>query len=326
MTSIRNRAWYLQPRVLQCRSSMPGVSARGDFVLMRGMSTLIERTVQARKRDLGGFEVRRVLPYHGGHMVGPFIFLDHMGPADFPPGQGLDVRPHPHIGLATVTYLFEGELIHRDSLGYVQAIQPGDVNWMTAGRGVVHSERTGPRARAQGSRLHGLQSWVALPITHEEATPAFHHHPADGLPTLDHDGARLRVIAGSAYGLTSPVVTLSDLFYVDVVLAPTASILVPEGYPQRALYVVDGEVAIGSEVCDAGMLPILTDGARVEVRANTRSRLMLLGGANLDGERHIWWNFVSSARERIEQAKADWRDGRFGTVQGETDPMPLPAR
>ena len=257
-------------------------------------------------------------------MVGPFIFLDHMGPTVFPAGQGIDVRPHPHIGLATVTYLFEGELVHRDSLGCVQTIQPGDVNWMTAGSGIVHSERSSPQARANGPRLHGLQSWVALPTAHEEVHPAFHHHPAATLPALVKDGAQLRVIAGSAYGFTSPVVTLSDLFYVDVALDAGARLTVPEGYPERALYVVQGELEIGGEKFVDGMLPIFDAHARVEVQARSPSRVMLLGGAALDGERHIWWNFVSSSAQRIERAKADWRDQRFGAVPGESEFIPLP--
>jgi hypothetical protein len=239
-------------------------------------------------------------------------------------GQGIDVRPHPHIGLATVTYLFEGEVVHRDSLGCVQTIQPGDVNWMTAGSGIVHSERSTPQARASGARLHGLQSWVALPSAHEEATPAFHHHPAATLPALDEDGAQLRVIAGSAYGLTSPVVALSDLFYVDAVLDAGVRLTVPEGYPERALYVVQGDIELGGERFIEGMLPIFDAHARVEVQARSRSRVMLLGGAPLDGERHIWWNFVSSSPERIERAKADWREQRFASVPGEHELIPLP--
>ncbi len=209
------------------------------------MQAAVKQVVEARRRDLGGFEVRRILPYGGGRMVGPFIFLDHMGPAAFAPGAGIDVRPHPHIGLATVTYLFEGVRVHRDSLGCVQTIRPGDVNWMTAGSGIVHSERSSPQARSRGARLHGLQSWVALPTAFEEAPPAFHHHPADTLPALDRGGARLRVIAGSAYGLTSPVVTLSEMFYVDAELGAREGLTLPEGYAQRALYVVQGGVEIG---------------------------------------------------------------------------------
>lgn len=288
------------------------------------MQSTVNRVVEARRRDIGGFEVRRVLPYQGGRMVGPFIFLDHMGPTVLAAGQGIDVRPHPHIGLATVTYLFEGELVHRDSLGCVQTIQPGDVNWMTAGSGIVHSERSGPQARASGARLHGLQSWVALPTVHEEATPAFHHHPAATLPALTKDGVQLRVIAGSAYGFTSPVVTLSELFYVDAALDADARLTVPEGYPERALYVVQGEVEIGGEKFVEGMLLIFDAHVRVEVQARSHSRVMLLGGAALDGERHIWWNFVSSSAQRIEQAKVDWRERRFGTVPGDSEFIPLP--
>lgn len=257
-------------------------------------------------------------------MVGPFIFLDHLGPAAFGPGTGIDVRPHPHIGLATVTYLFDGELVHRDSLGCLQTIRPGDVNWMTAGSGIVHSERSSPQARERGCRLHGLQSWVALPTAFEEATPAFHHHPADTLPTLDRDGAKLRVIAGSAYGLTSPVVTLSEMFYVDVELRTGAGVTVPEGYAERALYVVQGGVEVEGATFGEGTLPIFDSAARVDAQASSPSRVVLLGGAPLDGERHIWWNFVSSSSERIEQAKADWREGRFAAVPGEREVTPLP--
>ncbi len=288
---------------------------------MQGMVTDV---VEGRRRDLGGFEVRRVLPYAGGRMVAPFIFLDHMGPAVFAAGQGIDVRPHPHIGLATVTYLFEGEVMHRDSLGCVQTIRPGDVNWMTAGSGIVHSERSTPQARTSGARLHGLQSWVALPTAYEEATPAFHHHPAAALPALERDGAQLRVIAGSAYGFTSPVVTLSDLFYVDAALGAGARLTMPEGYSERALYVVQGEVEVGAQRFVEGMLPIFSPHARVEVQARAAARVMLLGGTPLDGERHIWWNFVSSSAQRIERAKADWREQRFASVPGETEVIPLP--
>ena len=289
------------------------------------MQATVKRVVEARRRDIGGFEVRRVLPYEGGRMVGPFIFLDHMGPTALAAGHGIDVRPHPHIGLATVTYLFEGEVVHRDSLGCVQTIQPGDVNWMTAGSGIVHSERSSPQARASEARLHGLQSWVALPTAHEEATPAFHHHPAATLPALDKEGVRFCVIAGSAYGFTSPVVTLSDLFYVDVALDAGARLTVPEGYPERALYVVQGDIEIGGQDFVEGMLPILDANARVELRARTPSRVMLLGGAALDGDRHIWWNFVSSSKQRIERAKADWREERFGAVPGESERIALPS-
>jgi redox-sensitive bicupin YhaK (pirin superfamily) len=284
----------------------------------------LAHTVEARPRDLGGFEVRRILPWGGGRMVGPFIFLDHMGPVDFPPGKGVDVRPHPHIGLATVTYLYEGELVHRDSLGIVQTIRPGDVNWMTAGRGIVHSERTGEDLRASGHRLSGLQSWVALPIEHEEAEPAFFHHAAATLPQIDIDGARLRLIAGTAYGRTSPVRTFSELFYVDAEMHTGARLKIDTDYPQRAVYVAEGEVDIDGEIIAQGTLALIEERKLAVVRARTASRLALLGGEPLERQRHIWWNFVSSSRKRIEHAKGDWAENRFAAVPGETEFIPLP--
>jgi len=285
----------------------------------------IAQVVGSRKRDLGGFAVRRVLPWGGGRMVGPFIFLDQLGPVEFAPGQGIDVRPHPHIGLATVTYLFEGELVHRDSLGVVQTIRPGDVNWMTAGRGIVHSERTGPDMRASGQRMHGLQSWVALPREYEEAEPAFDHTPAATLPEQDGDGVKLRVIAGRAFGLASPVRVFSETFYVDVAMSAGAALDIPEEYAERAAYVLLGSVtAEGRDFC-AGTLVIFVAGSRARLVAKAASRVALLGGAPL-GERHIWWNFVSSTSTRIEQARRQWADGAFPPVPGETESIPLPER
>ena len=285
---------------------------------------MIERILTARARDLGGFEVRRVLPAGGRQMVGPFIFFDHIGPALFAPGTGVDVRPHPHIGLATVTYLFEGELVHRDSLGFLQPIRPGDVNWMTAGRGIVHSERTDPRLRAQGAPLHGIQSWVALPRGSEEVEPAFVHHPHATLPAHEGAGVRLRVIAGSAFGLHSPVATHSATLYVDVHLESGATLEIGTEHEERALYVAAGELRVGDTPVSTGSMAILDGGAPVHISATQASRVMLLGGAPMEGPRHIWWNFVSSSRERIEQAKDDWRAQRFGRVPGETDFIPLP--
>ena len=285
----------------------------------------IAHLVAARRRDLGGFEVRRILPWGGGGMVGPFVFLDHMGPVAFPGGHGIDVRPHPHIGLATVTYLFDGEIVHRDSLGAVQTIRPGDVNWMTAGRGIVHSERTAPALRAQGHRLHGLQSWVALPRDREESEPWFRHYPASRLPVLARDGVALRVIAGTAFGLASPVEVFSALFYVDLTLRAGAGIdFVPE-HAERAAYVVEGEVEMAGEKVGTGTIAILEAGQSVHVGARGDSRLALLGGAPLDGGRHIWWNFVSSSKARIEQAKRDWTQGNFAPVPGEAEFIPLPS-
>ncbi|MGA7540293.1 MAG: pirin family protein [Steroidobacteraceae bacterium] len=286
------------------------------------LATLID----ARARDLGGFTVGRVLPTAARKLIGPFIFFDHMGPADFPPGRGIDVRPHPHIGLATVTYLFEGEIVHRDSLGSHQPIRPGDVNWMTAGRGIVHSERTGTEPRRAGSRLNGLQLWVALPLEHEEAEPEFHHHPARALPSLEIAGTRVRVLAGSAFGASSPVRTHSPLFYVDAAMPAGSELPLPEEHEQRAAYVVEGTVACGGEPAQRGRMMVLTPGARVCLRAVSDARVALIGGAPLAGERHIFWNFVSSSEARIEQAKRDWRAGRFPKVPGdEREFIPLPA-
>jgi redox-sensitive bicupin YhaK (pirin superfamily) len=281
--------------------------------------------IDARARDLGGFTVGRVLPAPARQMIGPFIFFDHMGPADFPPGQGIDVRPHPHIGLATVTYLFAGEIIHRDSLGSHQPIRPGDVNWMTAGRGIVHSERTGAGPRQSGSRLDGLQLWVALPLEHEETSPEFHHHPARELPALDIAGTRVRVLAGSAFGARSPVRTFSSLFYADAALPAGSELALPQEYEERAAYIVSGAIECGGERAERGRMLVLTAGARASLRALTDARVALIGGAPIDGERHIFWNFVSSSRARIEQAKRDWREGRFPRVPGDDQEfIPLP--
>lgn len=284
----------------------------------------VELVIEPRARDLGGFEVRRLLPFAQRRMVGPFIFFDHMGPADFAPGTGIDVRPHPHIGLATVTYLFEGEILHRDSLGFVQAIRPGAVNWMTAGRGIAHSERTGPDERKRATRLHGIQSWVALPQTHEETEPAFHHHPADTLPQIEREGVQMSLIAGTAYGETSPVETLSEMFYLEGRLRSGAALDLPEDYGERAAYIVEGVVQIADEDYKPGRMIVFADGAPVRLEARTDARVMLLGGAAMDGPRHIWWNFVSSSKARIEQAKEDWNAKRFAPIPGETERIPLP--
>lgn len=281
--------------------------------------------IEPRPRDLGGFTVRRMLPAAGSRMVGPFIFLDHMGPAVMERGAGMDVRPHPHIALATVTYLFEGEIIHRDTLGSERAIHAGDVNWMLAGRGIAHSERSSPEERARGVRLHGIQSWVALPTAHEEDAPAFVHHPARTLPRIGRDGAELTVIAGTAYGAQSPVGVLSPTLYVEARLEAGAGLVVDDGHPQRAVHVAEGMVRIGERRIGPGVMAVLRPGAQVTIEAEEAARLMLVGGAPLDGDRHIWWNFVSSSRERIERAKDDWRHGRFGKVPGdETEFIPLP--
>ena len=286
----------------------------------------IAHVVESRRRDLGdGFEVQRVLPWGGGRMVGPFIFLDQMGPVVFAPGKGVDVRPHPHIGLATVTYLFEGEILHRDSLGFVQPIRPGEVNWMTAGRGIAHSERTVPEIRAAGHRLWGLQSWVALPDGREEDEPSFLHFASDQLPRIERDGVAICLIAGSAFGEVAPVPALSPMFYADASMPIRSQLTLPAEHEERAAYIVQGALEIDGEVFNAGTLLIFTPGARAEITAFGNSRIALLGGAPL-GERHIWWNFVSSSEARIETAKRDWREERFASVPGETERIPLPER
>jgi redox-sensitive bicupin YhaK (pirin superfamily) len=285
----------------------------------------IDLLITPAVRDLGEFTVRRSLPDRRRQRVGPFIFFDHMGPAEFPPGSGVNVRSHPHIGIATVTYLFEGEILHRDSLGYVQRIRPGAVNWMTAGRGIVHSEKVTDEVLARGQRLHGLQIWVALPLEHEETNPDFRHYPADDIPSVDVDGVKAHVVIGSAFGATSPVKTLSETLYVAVDLAPGQSIDFPEAQ-EVGVYVVDGTVAIADQFVEAGSLAVLQANARGAVRAESESKIMFFGGAALVGERTIWWNFVSSSKERLEQAKRDWREGRFEPVAGESDFIPLPER
>jgi redox-sensitive bicupin YhaK (pirin superfamily) len=289
----------------------------------------IDVVVVPRTRDLGdGFEVRRALPTVERRMVGPFVFLDQMGPARFAAGHGLDVRPHPHIGLATLTYLYDGEILHRDSLGVVQPIRPGAVNWMTAGRGIVHSERTAPELRAAASTLEGLQLWVALPRRDEECEPSFVHHPADTLPELDGDGVCARIVAGESFGRRSPVATRSPLVFVDLVLQPGARVDIPALHAEQALYVVDGRLDLGADgMHEGGRLLVLKPGAIVTLRgaASGPTRCVLLGGEPMDGPRYLAWNFVASSAERIEQAKADWQAGRFAAVPGETEFIPLPA-
>ncbi|UEM05759.1 pirin family protein [Skermanella rosea] len=287
---------------------------------------LLETLVVARTGDIGGFAVRRALPSVKRRMVGPFVFLDQMGPAEFIIGHGLDVRPHPHIGLATVTYLFEGEILHRDSLGTIQPIRPGAVNWMTAGRGISHSERTAPELRARGFSLFGIQSWVALPAHAEETDPAFVHHPVDDLPVIEGEGKRVRVIAGAMYGAASPVATLTETFYADAALDAGASIPLPADQEERAVYVVQGRIDIAGDRFEPGQLLVFRPGDAITVTALEPARLMLLGGAAMDGPRHIWWNFVSSSKDRIEQAKADWKAGRFGAVPDDAEFIPLPER
>ncbi|HEY1696649.1 MAG TPA: pirin family protein [Polyangiaceae bacterium] len=279
-----------------------------------------------RPRDLGGFSVRRTLPAMQRRMVGPFIFWDHMGPVRLEPGHGMDVRPHPHVNLATVTYLFDGEIVHKDSLGSDQPIRAGDVNWMTAGRGIAHSERTAAALRKSGPSVHGIQSWVALPTDQEETAPEFQHVDAKALPSVERPGARLRIIAGTAYGETSPVRVLSPTFYVEARLDAGAELHLPAPgeHAERAAYVVEGTVAFEGTRAESGTMAIAGTGAAATFRAEGPSRVMLLGGAPL-GKRYIWWNFVSSSEERIERAKREWKEGAFPRIPGDdVEFIPLP--
>lgn len=294
------------------------------MTLPTGTDGWLETAIVPRSGDIGNFSVRRALPSARRRMVGPFIFFDQMGPAILRAGTGVDVRPHPHIGLATVTYLFDGQMMHRDSLGSALAIQPGELNWMTAGRGIVHSERSSPEERSHHRLLSGIQSWVALPHTHEECDPAFFHADADELPLVEGEGKSLRVIVGDAYGVRSKVETAWDTLYVDATLAAGALLPVDTQTEERALYLVEGTVEIAGDRFEAGQLLVLRPGDAITVLAVTHARLMLLGGATMDGPRNIWWNFVSSSKERLEQAKADWLAGRFDMVPGETEFIPLP--
>ena len=285
----------------------------------------IEKVIVPRSHDLGGFQVRRALPAIGQRMVGPFIFFDQMGPAEFHLGEGLDVRPHPHIGLSTVTYLFDGEIMHRDSLGTALAIKPGAVNLMTAGRGIVHSERTGMEARATGPKLYGIQAWLALPKTHEEVAPEFKHHGAGELPRIVEGGKRISLIMGSAYGQTSPVKFPWDALYAEAVLSPGAILPLDPDYDERAIYIVSGKIDIAGDEFGAGQLLVFKPGDRISILAIDQARVMIVGGEPMDGPRNIWWNFVSSSKERIEQAKHEWKSGRFDTVPGdESEFIPLP--
>jgi redox-sensitive bicupin YhaK (pirin superfamily) len=279
-----------------------------------------------RLHDLGdGFVVRRMLPVLLARHVGPFVFYDHMGPAVFAPGKGMDVRPHPHIGLATVTWLFEGSIRHRDSLGSLADITPGAVNWMTAGRGISHSERTPPDARRDGQRMHGIQVWVALPQADEEVAPEFHHHDAESLPRITQSGAELVLIAGTAYGKASPVKVFAPMFFIEAKLQAGAELALPEEHFERGVHVIEGEVSWGDVSLSGAQMAVQAGVSAPVLRAKTPSHVMLFGGAPLDGERHLWWNFVSSSRERIEQAKADWVAQRFGKVAGdEQEFIPLP--
>jgi redox-sensitive bicupin YhaK (pirin superfamily) len=285
----------------------------------------IETLIVPRAVDLGGMEVRRALPSRKRQMVGPFIFFDQMGPAEFLTDQGIDVRPHPHINLATVTYLFEGQIRHRDSLGTDRVIEPGAVNWMKAGRGIVHSERTDAARRRTGQRLFGLQTWVALPEALEESDPEFAHHGAEALPVIEDGGLKARVIAGRAFGAASPLATASETLHADVELSAGARFTVEPSVTERALYTIAGEIEVAGRIFPPAHLLVLRPGDQIVVRAESAARVMLFGGEPMEGPRWIWWNFVSSRKERIEQAKEEWRRGRFETVPGdEADFIPLP--
>lgn len=292
----------------------------------------IETLIVPRSRDIGAFEVRRALPSSKRQMVGPFIFFDQMGPAEFITEQGMDVRPHPHIGLATITYLYEGGILHRDSLGNALEIEPGAVNWMVAGRGISHSERTSPERRRQGERLFGLQTWVALPDENEDTDAAFEHAPMDRLPFLEDEGKQVRLILGSLFGERAPVNTFSEMFYADVLLDQGARIPLPSEHEDRAIYISTGSVEVAGEQFQAGQMMVFRPGDEITITATQPSRLMMLGGETFSGPRFIWWNFVASSQARIEEAKAawaqgDWESGRFQLPPDDRDDfIPLPSQ
>jgi len=283
--------------------------------------------MKGHERDLGGgLIVSRVLPGHPHQMVGPFIFFDQMGPVTVAPGQNVDVRPHPHIGLATVTWLFEGEMIHRDSLGVVQPIAPGDVNWMTSGSGIVHSERGDPARRKSARAMSGIQSWVALPKSHEDVAPSFSHHGAATLPNIRLPGVDMRLIADHTYGEQSPAPTFSPMFYLAAEMQAGATLTLPAEHEERGVYLVQGDISVSDQALAEKSLAFLPAGEPIVIKATAASRVMLLGGAKMDGPRHIWWNFVASSKDRIEAAKQRWREQRFAAVPGETEFIPLPER
>ncbi len=293
----------------------------------------IETQIVPRARDIGGFEVKRALPSAKRQMVGPFIFFDQMGPAEFITGKGIDVRPHPHIGLATVTYLFDGEFQHRDSLGTNQMIYPGEVNWMIAGNGITHSERTSEETRTGANRLFGIQTWVALPDNHEETAAAFEHHGQDALPFLEGDGKRVRLIIGDAWGERAPTRTFTEMFYADAALAAGTLLPLPDNHEDRGVYVLEGSIEIAGDRFDPGQMMVFRPGDAITLKAGPHgARLMVLGGATLGGPRYIWWNFVASSREKIEAAKqawadGDWEHGRFQLPPDDADEfIPLPER
>jgi redox-sensitive bicupin YhaK (pirin superfamily) len=294
-----------------------------DGAVLPAVEAVLDPPLREISEDV---HVRRALPTATYMMVGPFIFFDQFGPTYFRDGRGLDVRPHPHIGLATVTYLFEGEILHRDSVGSVQPIRPGEVNWMTAGQGIVHSERSSPDVRERGGPLSGIQVWLALPKSHEEIAPSFTHHGASSLPEFTESGARIRLIAGTMHGASSPVEVFSSMFYADAAMEPNSVVSLPDDHEQRAFYIAEGAVEVEHTRIDAGKLVIARAGRSLSFKALTGSRIMLLGGERADGPRHIWWNFVSSSLERIHQAKDDWIANRFAPVPGETEFIPAPEK
>tara|TARA_R110002072_G_scaffold66874_2_gene164401 strand:+ start:1946 stop:2821 length:876 start_codon:yes stop_codon:yes gene_type:complete len=289
------------------------------------MASAIDLIIEPRARDLGDFEVRRVLPFAKRREVGPFVFFDHMGPVVFGPGKGINVRPHPHIGLATVTYLFEGAIMHRDSLGTEAAIEPGAVNWMVAGRGIVHSERTSDENLARELPTEGIQAWIGLPAADEETDPSFAHHAADDLPMFTRGDVQYRLIAGNAFGHKSPVRVFSPVFYLHGEAPSRATIDLPDDHEERAIYVVSGEITVDGEAVEGGRMVVFAAGSTPDIATTTDTRFMQLGGAPLDGKRTVWWNFVSSDKERLEAAKARWKAGGFGTVPGDAEEfIPLP--
>lgn len=295
----------------------------GSAACNTGPCPAIRCLLEPVEKDLGGFSVRRLLPAAGLQAVGPFVFFDHLGPARFAPGRGIDVRPHPHIGLATITYLFEGEILHRDNLGSVQPIQPGAVNWMTAGRGIVHSERTPPTIRARGHTLHALQLWVALPASEEETDPAFCHYDAAELPEKTDQGGNVRVMIGSAFGLESPVRTFSQTLYAEVNIKAGAKFILPDHVEELGVYLIAGRLSVAGVILPSHTMAVFNPSADIELCAEQDLRLVIIGGQPL-GKRTIWWNLVASRKELIEKAKRDWQAGSFPQVPGETEFIPLP--
>ena len=288
--------------------------------------SLIELIIPPREADIGGLSVKRLLPFMKRRMIGPFIFLDHMGPKHYDAGHGLDVRPHPHIGLSTLTHLFDGEILNRDTLGSKQAITPGAVNWMSAGRGIAHSERTDHIERAHSNDIHGLQFWIAQPKEFEENAPNFSHYESSAIPHVDMPGVQIKIMAGSAFGEESPVDIHSPLFYAEIHIQAGHHLDLPPQYRERGLYLIDGHVRIGTDDIIPNTLPVFLPGGTVRVEATADSHFVILGGDPLPEKRFIWWNFVSSSQDRIEQAKADWANGAFGTIPGdENDALPLPS-